>query len=571
MANEINAAGLTTATRDEIRTYYEDQFRLIYGSDINVGSDTPDGQIINIFVQSVIDLQDLLVQIYNSFDPDNAIGTVLDQRVAINGIQRQAGTFTTTNITLTITGSVNIFGVDQTAQPIYTVADAAGNRWELVNTQVGATSGAFLFQSAVPGAVLTVPNTINLPITVVLGVTAINNPTTYATLGINEETDAALKIRRQISVSLASQGYLAGLRAALLNINGLTFAYIAENTGGVTDADGVPGHSIWVIVAGTGAAADIANAIYTKRNAGCGMYGAESYDVVQVDGSTFTVYWDDVASRSLFIKFTVASLDGVNAPNIAAIRSGLVTSFVPGVAAQVNINDLATDVQAIDDNTLVTSPGFSAAQVQTIALSAVAASGAFKLSYNGSESASIAWNASTGDIDTALTAVLPAGVTVVVTGSIASQSIVLTFTGVVDYLVFVSTISLLTGASAAITATVSATYTNTLTPSLKNNQFVTAAANIIILPMIMSSPESMISVVAGVVTVTSTAAAAATQTFSTIGGYGSGYRYSVVSSSGGGATIGATTGVYHAGAAGTDVIRVRDQLGNTITATITVS
>jgi len=89
------------------------------------------------------------------------------------------------------------------------------------------------------------------------------------------------------------------------------------------------------------------------------MYGSISYDVTQVDGSIFTIYWDVVESENLFIKFTVTSLDGVNSPNIAAIRSGLVTSFIPGVADEVNINALATAVQAIDPNTLVTLSGFS--------------------------------------------------------------------------------------------------------------------------------------------------------------------------------------------------------------------
>lgn len=362
--SSLGPTGLILATQAQLVAYYTAQYQSIYGADIDLGASTPDGQFMNIvLIQSVLDLQDLLMQIYNSFDPDNAIGTTLDQRVAINGIQRLAGTFTTTPITVVTSQALNLYGLDQSAQPIYTIADNAGNQWQLINTFSAPSGGTYIlnFQSAVPGAVLTVPNTITVPVTIVLGVTSVNNPTTYSSLGINEETDAALKVRRQQSVSLASQGYLAGLLAALENINGVNAAFVYENTSGITDSDGVPGHSIWVIVGGTGAAADIAQAIYNKRNAGCGMFGIVTYSIAQPDGSFFDVFWDVVTSEPLFIQFTATSINGTTPSNYAGILSGLPVSFAPGVNQEVNINELATLVQEIDPNTLVTAAGFSTA------------------------------------------------------------------------------------------------------------------------------------------------------------------------------------------------------------------
>lgn len=356
MPNAITVTGLTTATQAELIASFTASMQAIYGSDIDISSNTPDGQMMMIFIQAVLDLEDLLVQIYNMFDPDNAIGVILDQRVAINGIERQAGTFTLTDVTLTISQALNLYGFDQIDQPIFTVADNAGNQFQLVSTQTIASPGtySYSFQAVVPGAVQTIPNTITVPVTIVLGVTSINNPSPATTTGINEETDAALKVRRQMSVSLASQGYLAGLLAALENITGVTGAFIYENTSSTTNGDGVPGHSIWVIVAGTGADADIANAIYTKRNAGCGMFGATTYIITQVDGSSFIVKWDVVTAQNLFIAFKATSLDGINPPNISAILASLPTIFVPGVNSEVNVTALGTAVQQIDPNTLVT-------------------------------------------------------------------------------------------------------------------------------------------------------------------------------------------------------------------------
>jgi hypothetical protein len=90
------------------------------------------------------------------------------------------------------------------------------------------------------------------------------------------------------------------------------------------------------------------------------MFGDETYAVTQVDGTTLhRLRWDSVVFQDLFIEFTVTSIDGTTAPNIEAIRTGLVTSFAPGVNEEVNINGLATQVQDIDANTLVTDAGFS--------------------------------------------------------------------------------------------------------------------------------------------------------------------------------------------------------------------
>ena len=361
MPNQIDASGLLTKTQAELVSEFTAAMQSIYGNDIDLSQSSPDGQQMMIIVQEILDLLDLITQIYNFFDPDNAIGNILDQRVAINGIQRQGGTFTLTNITIVTSASCTLYGLDQNTNPVYTVQDNAGNQFQLITTIAisGAGTQALAFQAKDPGAVLTIPNTITIPVTIVLGVTSVNNPTTYTVLGINEETDAQLKIRRQQSVAIGSQGYHDGLVAALKNLNGVTDAFVYENVTSSTDGDGIPGHSIWVIVAGSASNGLISGAIYQKRNAGCGMKGSQSVGINQADGSTIFIKWDFVVPEDLYIKFTATSLDGTNPPAVAQIRSKLVDLFVPRVNEEVNINRLATDVQEIDDNTLVTSAGFS--------------------------------------------------------------------------------------------------------------------------------------------------------------------------------------------------------------------
>ncbi len=367
MPNQITTDGLETATQSELVTQLTDALKAIYGSDINTDPDSPDGQMIGIYVQAVLDALDLLTQIYNTFDPDTAIGRTLDERCAINGIQRLGGTFTLTNVTVITDRALNLVGldgdIDNPDGTGYTVSDNEGNQYILAASQTIPSAGTYVyeFRAKNNGAVLTVPNTIIVPVTIVLGVVSVNNPTVYTSLGINQETDAQLRLRRQKSVSLSSQGYLAGLLAALLNINGVTSAYVYENNTGSTDVDSIPSHSIWVIVQG-GDDDLIGEAIYSKRNAGCGMKGSEVVDITQVDGSIFQVKFDRTSSENLYMKAHVTSINGVDTPDLTYIKAQLVLLLTPGVNEGVNINELSTLVQQIDPNALVvptSGDGFS--------------------------------------------------------------------------------------------------------------------------------------------------------------------------------------------------------------------
>lgn len=606
MPNSLTGAGLTTASQAELLADITANLQSIYGSDIDLSSNTPDGQWVNINIQAQLDVQELLMNIYNSFDPDNAIGTQLDQRCAINGIERQAGTYSVTNITVVITATATLWGLDQTAQQIFTVSDGSGNQWFLQTSQVNVSPGTYIysFQAAIPGVNVTIPGTINVIVTVVLGVSSVNNPTAQSIFGINEETDASLRIRRQMSVSISSQGYLQGLLGALENINGIDSALVYENTSSSTDTNGVPGHSIWVIVDGVpvispvtvwspvtiysygqivtygntnyiswqnnninnavtntsywGIYNPVAETIYDKRNAGCGMFGSTSYNITQIDNSIFTVYWDIVTNQNVFISFTATSINGINPPNIAGIIAGLVANYTFSVNEEININQMATIVQAADSNCLVTNAGFNLSLVQVLNLSGIAASGTFKLTYGPNSTAAINYNDSTSTIQGKIQAVSGLS-TATVAGSLFDQQLRITL-NTMSALTLILPIdnSLATSSPATITFSTTITFTNTLSPSSKKNQFTLSASNIIILPMILSPTSIVIG------------PSPATQQFTGLGGYGNNI-YSLQTNVSGG-NINSSTGLYTAGSTpGTDIALVTDAFGNTATATIVVT
>lgn len=311
MPNSFDGNGLQVKTQSELVQDLTQDFQGIYGEDINVESNSPDGQLINVFAQCVEDSYQLLSQVYTSFDPDQAIGNVLDQRCAINGVQRKAGTYTYVPVQITCDRSLTLAGLDQySEEDSYTISDSEGNQFCLAATSPISTGSNMLqFRAKNIGQVEVLPNTITVPVTVILGVTGINNPSGATEIGQNEETDAELRERRKRAVSISNVGYTEGLQAALENIPDVTKASVFQNRGSSTDSYGIPGHSVWVIVQG-GTDTDIGEVMDAKMAPGIGMKGTQSVLVPQVDDSIAIYYFDRPSQELLYVTLNITPLNG---------------------------------------------------------------------------------------------------------------------------------------------------------------------------------------------------------------------------------------------------------------------
>lgn len=307
MPDIIDENGLQVKTFDEILQELKDGLRAIYGNDINLDQNSPDGQMVGIIAQVATDLRELLVQVNNSFDPDRAVGRLLDERVVINNIERIGGTYTIQPVELVVDRTVNLVGLDaEFNNPDgtgYTVQDNSGNKFILVDSAtLTAGTHELNFRAQQIGQIETTVGTITTPVTIVPGVVSVNNPNGPVGIGQREETDSQLRVRRQQSVALASNGYLNGLLGDVLALDGVTAAKLYENVTNSTDAMGIPAHSTWLIVEG-GANSDIGNTIYENKSYGSGMKGAVEVDIVTASGHTFTAKFDRPDSASLHIKF----------------------------------------------------------------------------------------------------------------------------------------------------------------------------------------------------------------------------------------------------------------------------
>lgn len=363
MPNQLDGTGLQVKTQLELLTYLTTGFQSIYGDDINLDSDTPDGQLLFIFMQAILDNLELDVLIYNMFDPENCSGVQCDNLFGINGIPRHPGTFTYVPITVITAGALTLTGLDAAINDIngtgYTVADGAGVQYILSATEVITVAGTYVlsFRAANIGLVQPTLNTITNQITYVTGVTSVNNPSAPTIIGQDEETDARFKVRRSQSFFLGALSAAESLEAALLQIPGIVDASVIENTTTGT-VNTIPANSWWIILNNAGSVADldIATVIHTKRTGGCGIKSndsPQSYSLNRPNGQTKTYYWHNAISQKLYIKFTTTAKYSGETFDNTFIAGSLATALIYKLGVNPSISDIIVAMQTIEPDAIL--------------------------------------------------------------------------------------------------------------------------------------------------------------------------------------------------------------------------
>ena len=221
MANTLDSTGLTLDTRNQIYSEMQTEWQEIMGGDVNFESNTPDGQILQIFAQMCADYSEVARDIYNSFFPNKVGATVQDERYAINGIFRKEGSYTIQTIKITVDKTVTLQGLDQTSEP-YTVQSDNGEQWYLLDTtQITEDNPvqSLSFRAKEKGNVQPAIGTITSQVTVVQGVISVNNEVAPTSYGTEEGTDEAFAIRREQSVSNPSKNNITSIKGNILALD----------------------------------------------------------------------------------------------------------------------------------------------------------------------------------------------------------------------------------------------------------------------------------------------------------------------------------------------------------------
>jgi len=258
--------GFVAPSEPAIVTGLDADYNAAFGGDLDTDPSTPAGQLIASTAAMLGDNYDQQTALFNGVDPAYASGRMQDAIARIYFLERNPAQSTV--IQVDCVGGVGVI------IPVgATVTDQSGTLYICNGAGVIPDTGTITlpFASQIQ-APFPVPDSVSIYQTIPGWNTA---TITSGVVGNLAESRAAFEARREATVAANGAGFLPAIGGAVAKVPGVIDYYATENpTGSPVTIGGVSvaAHSLYVAVAG-GAEADVAYAIWTKKNPGCGYTG----------------------------------------------------------------------------------------------------------------------------------------------------------------------------------------------------------------------------------------------------------------------------------------------------------
>lgn len=301
-----------------------------FGGGVNPALSTPQGQLASSQAAIISDKDAEIALVVNQVDPQYATGRFQDAIARIYFLTRIGAT--STAVTCILTGLVG------TVVPAATLAqDTSGNTYSLLGAVTIGAGGTVSssWQNVTPGPIPCPGGTLTRVYQAVPGWDAISNPAD-GVLGQNVETASEFELRRKNSVAINSRGSTQAILANIFStVPNVLDCFVIDNTKGQTVLKGSTNysmlpHSIYVAVVG-GADADIAQAIWLKKDTGCDYNGNTT--VVVLDTSypdpkpAYPVQFNRPTSTPVLFAVQIVNSPTLPANIVALIQNSIVAQF----------------------------------------------------------------------------------------------------------------------------------------------------------------------------------------------------------------------------------------------------
>lgn len=303
---------------------------IAFGGGLNPALETPQGQLASSTTAIIGDKNDQIALLRNQMDPDQNSGVWQDAIARIYYINRKPAIPTAVQC--------DCVGAAGVVIPVGAQAkDTAGNIYIATAAGTIPVSGTISlpFACTVNGPIVCPAGTLTQIYQSIPGWDRINNPGDGVP-GASVESRADFAYRRQQSVALNARGSLPSIYASVFNVPNVIDVYAAENvtsvpiTLGATNYTLVP-HSLYVAVVG-GASADIAQAIWLKKDVGCDYNGNTPFTVTDMSGynppyPTYSGKYE--IPPSVPIKFAVQLVNSPLLPSniVSLVQTAIVNAF----------------------------------------------------------------------------------------------------------------------------------------------------------------------------------------------------------------------------------------------------
>ena len=312
----VNENGVFVADTSEIKTAFENAYKVALGDKLNV-NDGVQKQLILQDTETLTQAVNDVVLLLNYNNIFSAIGPALDIVAARFGYYRQTDVPTVVNAVLG--------GIEGTVIPVGSICLSGSNQYKLLETVVIGDNGTVTgeFQCAKSGAIPCLAGTLNTISSAyaITGWDTVNNPQA-GVIGYDRESDNTFRNRcLSTLLQMRSKTLLGAIAANVGKLNGVMSVKVMENPVNETNVkEGVtmPPYSIFIGVLG-GTSTDIALTLAQEKTLGCPTIG-----------DTVVSYYDPVATYNNLYRITRPTLTDISVK----------ISYKETAATPANIQDL---------------------------------------------------------------------------------------------------------------------------------------------------------------------------------------------------------------------------------------
>ncbi|HGE7396709.1 TPA: baseplate J/gp47 family protein [Yersinia enterocolitica] len=303
MALQFDNNGLQTDTFRELFQSLSDAYKNIYGQDIDLDQESPDGQRVALEAQARTDIEAAIQWLYSQMDPDFNTGDMQQIVAKLHGLYLRPGSRSQRDLKIVTDRPVLLYNG-------YKIQDQANQIWFIrksVTVQPGTTVVTFFAENF--GKVTGLISDTFTQITPELGVLGVISDT-EAVVGRDEETPEEFRQRRNRSLENPATGSTGAIFAKVAQLPGVTDLNIGENDTKVDNpVTGIPANSIWLVVEG-GAVSDIVEVMIKQKGGGTGVKGEVTgryiETLVRPDGTTLPIAHDMQFDRPIYIPLHIS-------------------------------------------------------------------------------------------------------------------------------------------------------------------------------------------------------------------------------------------------------------------------
>jgi len=327
---QFTPAGLVIPAETAVLAGVQDDINAAFGGGLNPALETPQGQLASSQAAIIGDKNNEFALFVNQVDPQYSADRFQDAIARIYFLTRKPATPTTVQATLG--------GIAGTVIPGGTLAqDTSGNTYACAgDVTIGSTGTVTAeFQNVATGPIPCAAGTLTQVYQAVPGWDTITNAAD-GTLGSDVESRADFEYRRKNSVAKNGTGTPQAIYAEVFALADVLDVYVKDNPTGSAVNTGstnypIAAHSVYVAVVG-GADADVAAAIWRKKDLGCDTNGNTSATVVDASGysypqPSYVIKFQRPAS--LAVKFAVRIVNDPSLPSniVTLVKNAIIARF----------------------------------------------------------------------------------------------------------------------------------------------------------------------------------------------------------------------------------------------------